>query len=72
LIFGGIFVPAVAALITVAGIWAGRDTEAHDGGYDRPWGEGGYPYKDYPGSGEGGGHHGGGEEGGAGDGGGGF
>jgi hypothetical protein len=77
LIFGGIFLPAVAALITVAGVWAGRDTEAHDGDYDRLWGDGGYHYRDYPGSGEGGwydggGHHHGAGDGGAGDGGGGF
>jgi hypothetical protein len=39
LIFGGIFVPAVAAIITVLGVWVGRDTEAHDSGYHY----GGYP-----------------------------
>lgn len=32
LIFGGIFLPVVAALITVVGTWAGRNAEAHDGG----------------------------------------
>ena len=73
LIFGAIFLPAVAALITVAGVWAGRNTEAHDSGYH---------YGGYPGSGEGGWygdgdhHHGGGDGGGGhhagGDGGGGF
>jgi hypothetical protein len=75
LIFGGIFVPAVAALITVV-VSAGGDPEAHDSGYDRSWGDSGYHYRDYPGSGEGGwydgGGHPGGGDGGAGDGGGGF
>jgi len=32
LIFGGIFLPVVAALITVVGIWAGRNAEVHDEG----------------------------------------
>jgi hypothetical protein len=83
LIFGGIFVLAVAALITVV-VSVGGDTEAHDSGHGRSSGDSGYGI--YPGSGEGGWHgrggphhgaadrgggHGGGD-GGAGDGGGGF
>ncbi len=67
LIFGVIFVPAVAALITVVGVWLGGDTEAHDGGYGRSWADSGYHHSDHPGIGEGG--HGGGD-GGAGEGGG--
>jgi len=76
LIFGGIILPAVAALITVVKVWADGDAEAHDdGGYSRSWADSGYHYRDYPGNGEGGWYDGsshGGGDGSAGDGGGGF
>jgi hypothetical protein len=69
LIFGGVVVPAMAALITVLVVWGGEaDDEAHDSGYGR-WGDsgyyhhpGGYDYGIRLGGGEGG--HGGGDGGG--------
>jgi hypothetical protein len=46
LIFGGIFVVAVAALITVVVVWVGGDTTAHGGGDGLSWGDGGYDPRD--------------------------
>jgi hypothetical protein len=66
LIFGGVVVPAMAALITVLVVWGGEaGNEAHDSGYYHH--PGGYDYGICLGGGEGG--HGGGD-GGGGDGGG--
>jgi hypothetical protein len=71
LIFGGVLVPAIAALITVLVVSVGGDAEAHDGGYDRSWGPSGHPGSVEGGWYDGGGRHHGGGDGGAGDGGGG-